>query len=47
MPGEFAPQMLQRTASDVSDIPGGTLFIPCDGFSGLSVDDIAEQDLTL
>ena len=39
--------MLQRTGSDLPDISGRALFVPCDGFGGLAVDDGAEQDLPL
>ena len=34
-------------AADIPDVSGRTLFVLCDGFSGLAVDDGAEQNLPL
>ena len=44
---EFAPQLLQRTAANVSDVSGRTMLVPGDRFGGLSIDDCAEQNLSL
>lgn len=45
--GDLALQLTKRTSSDIPDVSGGTLFVTCDGFSRLSVDDRTEQYLPL
>lgn len=44
---DFGPYLSKRTSSDIPDVPGRTLFVLCDGFSGLAIDDRAEQNLPL
>lgn len=47
MTSNLQTQMLQRTGTDLPDISGRALLVPCDGFGGLAVDDGAEQNLPL
>ena len=44
---DFGPYLSKRTGSDIPDVSGRALFVLCDGFGGLSVDDGAKQDLPL
>ena len=44
---DFGPYLSKRTGSDIPDVSGRTLFVLCDGFSGLAIDDRAEQNLPL
>lgn len=44
---DFGLYLSKRTGSDIPDVSGRTLFVLCDGFSGLAIDDRAEQNLPL
>lgn len=44
---DFGPYLSKRTGADLPDVSGRALFVLCDGFGGLSVDDGAKQDLPL